>query len=77
MTAKSPQSLEEKLQSFVSPVEMLRGGRSGCVSKRRTQIMEKTGLVEEIRYAVLLAITTIGFSSRCRALTWVNDVVDL
>lgn len=76
MTAKSPQSLEEKLQSFVSPVEMLRGGRSVCVSKRRTQIMKKTGLVEEIRYAILLAITTIGFPSRCRALTWVNDVVE-
>lgn len=63
-------------------IELLRlatavGARAeGAVHSHARRAREAGATPQEIRHAVLLAITTIGFPGAMAAMTWVNDVLE-
>jgi 4-carboxymuconolactone decarboxylase len=47
----------------------------GAVHSHARRALDAGLKPDEIRHAVLLALTTIGFPSMMRTLTWVEDVL--
>jgi 4-carboxymuconolactone decarboxylase len=50
-------------------------GLEGAVHSHARRALDAGLKPDEIRHAVLLALTTIGFPSMMRTLTWVEDVL--
>ncbi len=50
-------------------------GSEGAVHSHARRALEAGATDEEIRHAVLLALTSIGFPHMMAALTWVEDVL--
>lgn len=48
----------------------------GAVHSHTRKSLEAGATPAEIRHAVLLSLTTIGFPSMMAALSWVNDVLE-
>jgi alkylhydroperoxidase/carboxymuconolactone decarboxylase family protein YurZ len=48
----------------------------GAVHSHTRKSLEAGATPEEIRQAVILSLTTIGFPSMMAALSWVNDVLE-
>ena len=48
----------------------------GAVHSHTRRALEAGVNPEEIRHAVLLAVTSLGFPSMMSALSWVNDVLE-
>ncbi len=48
----------------------------GAVHSHTRKSLEAGATPAEIRHAIVLALTTIGFPSMMAALSWVNDVLD-
>ncbi len=47
----------------------------GAVHSHARRALEAGASVEEVRHAVRLAVTTVGFPSMMASLSWVNDVL--
>ena len=67
--------LEEKTRSLVKLGIAIGGQLEGAVHSHTRRALEAGCTVQEIRHAVLLATTTLGFPSMIKALTWVEDVL--
>lgn len=48
----------------------------GAVHSHTRKSLEAGATAEEIRQAVVISLTTIGFPSMMAALSWVNDVLE-
>jgi AhpD family alkylhydroperoxidase len=51
-------------------------GMEGAVHSHTRKALEAGCSPEEIRHAVILATTTLGFPSMMAALSWVDDILD-
>ncbi len=50
-------------------------GLEGAVHSHTRRALEAEASADAIRHVVLLSLTTIGFPSMMRALTWVNEIL--
>jgi alkylhydroperoxidase/carboxymuconolactone decarboxylase family protein YurZ len=68
--------LEPKIRELIKLGISIGAGLEGAAHAHVRLALDSGASEEEIRHAVLLATTTIGFPSMNRALTWVNDVLE-
>lgn len=66
--------LEEKSRELVKLGIAVGAGSEGAVHSHTRRALEAGASREEIRHAVLLSLTTIGFPFMMAALTWVEDI---
>jgi len=68
--------LDKKTRSLVKLAIAAGAWREGAVHSHTRRALEAGCTPEEIRHAILLATTTLGFPSMMAALTWVEDVLE-
>jgi 4-carboxymuconolactone decarboxylase len=73
---KSAGPLNKKTAALVKLGIAIGSKREGSVHSHTRQCLEAGVRETEIRHTVILALTTIGFSSMMAALCWVNDVLE-
>ena len=67
----------DRKQAELVKIGIALGARiEGAVHAHVRRAREAGASVDEIRHAVRLALTTIGFPSMMAALAWVNDVLE-
>lgn len=67
--------LDEKARELVKLAISVGAGMEGAVHSHTRKALAAGVTPEEIRHAVVLATTTIGFPNMMAALTWVEDVL--
>jgi len=68
--------LEAKVRRLVKLGIATGAGLEGAVHSHTRRALAEGIAPEEIRHAVLLAMTTVGFPQTMAALSWVNDLVE-
>jgi len=68
--------LDAKTRELVKLGISVGSGSEGAVHSHTRRALEAGATDEEIRHAVLLALTSIGFPNMMAALTWVEDVLN-
>lgn len=68
--------LEEKVRRLVKLGIAIGAGLEGAVHSHTRRALAEGITPEEIRHAVLLAMTTVGFPRTMAALSWVNDLLE-
>lgn len=68
--------LEIKSRALVKLAIAIGAGREGAVHSHTRRALEAGCTSAEIRHAVLLATTTLGFPGMMAALSWVDDVLN-
>jgi alkylhydroperoxidase/carboxymuconolactone decarboxylase family protein YurZ len=67
--------LDGKTRALVKLAIAIGGQMEGAVHSHTRRAVEAGCSAEEIRHAALLSITTIGFPSMMKTLSWVEDVI--
>lgn len=67
--------LDEKARGLVKLAMAIGSGMEGAVHSHTRRALEAGCSPEEIRHAVLLGTTTLGFPSMMKAMSWVDDVI--
>jgi alkylhydroperoxidase/carboxymuconolactone decarboxylase family protein YurZ len=68
--------LERKHAELVKIGITIGAGLEGATHSHVRRALEAGATPEEIRHAIRLALTTVGFPSMMAALGWANDVID-
>jgi alkylhydroperoxidase/carboxymuconolactone decarboxylase family protein YurZ len=68
--------LEEKTRRLVKLGIAIGAGLEGAVHSYTRRALAEGITPEEIRHAVLMAMTMVGFPRTMAALTWVNDLLE-
>jgi alkylhydroperoxidase/carboxymuconolactone decarboxylase family protein YurZ len=74
--ARSAGPLDSRMRALISLAIAVGARHEGAVHSHTRKALEAGCDAEEIRHAVLLSVTTIGFPNMMAALSWVNDVLD-
>lgn len=69
--------LDVKTRELVRLAIVIGAKHEGAVHSHARRALEAGCSPEEIRHAVLLAVTSIGFPNMMAAMSWVDDVLDL
>lgn len=67
--------LDVRTRALVKLALSIGAWREGAVHSHTRRALDEGCTPEEIRHAVLLALTTLGFPSTMAALSWVDDVL--
>jgi alkylhydroperoxidase/carboxymuconolactone decarboxylase family protein YurZ len=67
--------LDGKMRALVKLGIAIGGQMEGAVHSHTRRAIEAGCSPEEVRHAVLLATTTIGFPSMMKTLSWVEDII--
>ena len=67
--------LTGKTRALVKVAIAVGGQMEGAVHSHTRRAIEAGCTAEEIRHVVLLAITTLGFPSMMKTLSWVDDIL--
>ena len=67
--------LEGKTRALVKLAIAVGGQMEGAVHSHTRRAVEAGCSAEEIRHVALLGVTTIGFPSMMKTLSWVEDVI--
>jgi 4-carboxymuconolactone decarboxylase len=67
--------LEGKTRALVKLAIAIGGQMEGAVHSHTRRAVEAGCTPEEIRHAVLLSTTTMGFPSMMKTLSWVEDII--
>lgn len=67
--------LDKKTRELVKLAVAVGNRHEGAVHSHTRRALDAGASPEEIRHAVVLALTTIGFPNMIAALTWVEDVL--
>ena len=67
--------LDRKTRALVKLGLAIGGQMEGAVHSHTRRALEAGCTAEEIRHAVVLATTTLGFPSMMKCLSWVDDVL--
>src|SRR5437588_13038179 len=67
--------LDDKTRALVKLAIAVGGQMEGAVHSHARRALETGCVAEEIRHVVLLGITTLGFPSMMKAMSWVEDVL--
>ena len=67
--------LDEKTRGLVKLSLAIGSGMEGAVHSHTRRALEAGCSPDEIRHAVLLGTTTLGFPSMMKAMSWVDDVI--
>ena len=67
--------LQDKTRALVKLGIAVGGEMEGAVHSHTRRALEAGCSPEEIRHVVLLALTTIGFPSTMKTMSWVEDVL--
>ena len=73
---KNAGPLDESLTQFIQLSAAIAIKSEGATHSHTRQLVELGFTPEEIRHAVLLLTTTIGFPNTMAGMTWVNDILD-
>jgi alkylhydroperoxidase/carboxymuconolactone decarboxylase family protein YurZ len=68
--------LDRKHAELVKVGITIGAGLEGATHSHVRRALEAGATPEEIRHAIRLALTTVGFPSMMAALGWANDVID-
>jgi len=68
--------LEAKVRRLVKLGIAIGAGLEGAVHSHTRRALAEGIAPQEIRHAVLLAMTTVGFPRTMAALSWVNDLLE-
>jgi AhpD family alkylhydroperoxidase len=68
--------LEKKTRELVKLGVAVGNRHEGAVHSHTRRALDAGATPDEIRHAVLLSLTTIGFPNMIAAMTWVEDVLD-
>lgn len=68
--------LDRKTRELVKLGFAVGAGLEGATHAHTRMALEAGATPEEIRHAIVLATTSLGFSSMMRAMSWVSDVLD-
>ena len=74
--AKTAGPLDESLGQFIKLAASIAIKSEGATHSHARQLVELGFTPEEIRHAVLMLTTTIGFPNTMAGMTWVNDVLE-
>lgn len=69
-------TLDDKTRRLVKIALAIGGGLEGATHSAVRKAVAQNISPEEIRQVAVLAITTLGFPTCMRALTWINDELD-
>jgi alkylhydroperoxidase/carboxymuconolactone decarboxylase family protein YurZ len=67
--------LEKKTRELVKLAMAIGAGLEGASHAHARAARSAGATPDEIRHVAILAVTTLGFPSSMRAMTWVNDTV--
>ena len=67
--------LDPKTRALVKLALAIGGQMEGAVHSHTRRALQAGCTVEEIRHAVVLATTTLGFPTMMKCLSWVDDVL--
>jgi alkylhydroperoxidase/carboxymuconolactone decarboxylase family protein YurZ len=67
--------LDEKTRALVKLAIALGGQMEGAVHSHTRRAVEAGCGKEEIRHVALLSITTMGFPSMMKTLSWIEDII--
>jgi len=68
--------LDKKTRTLVSLAIAVGARHEGAVHSHTRKALEAGCSAAQIRHAVLLSVTTMGFPNMMAALSWVDDVLD-
>jgi 4-carboxymuconolactone decarboxylase len=68
--------LTDKTRALVKLAIAIGAEKEGAVHSHTRRAIEAGCSAEEIRHAVVLGTTTLGFPSMMKALTWVDDILE-
>lgn len=68
--------LEAKVRRLIKLGIAIGAGLEGAVHSHTRRALAEGITPEEMRHAVLLAMTTVGFPRTMAALSWVNDLLE-
>jgi alkylhydroperoxidase/carboxymuconolactone decarboxylase family protein YurZ len=68
--------LNAKTRSLVGLAIAIGARHEGAVHSHTRKALEAGCTAKEIRHAVLLSVTTLGFPNMMAALSWVDDVLN-
>lgn len=68
--------LDEKTSQLIQLAAASASRSEGAVHSHARRALEAGAKADEIRHAVILLTSTIGFPNVVAALSWVNDVID-
>ena len=74
--ARGAGPLDAKTRALVGLAIAVGARHEGAVHSHTRKALEAGCRPVEIRHAVLLSVTTMGFPNMMAALSWVNDVLD-
>jgi alkylhydroperoxidase/carboxymuconolactone decarboxylase family protein YurZ len=74
--AASAGPLSEREQRLVKLGMAIGAGLEGATHSHARRAVSDGMTPEEIRHAVLLAVTTLGLPSMVRGMTWVEDILE-
>ncbi len=73
---RSAGPLDERTAALVKLGMALGAGLEGATHSHARRALEAGASADELRHAVLLATTTLGFPTMMRGLAWVQDVLE-
>ncbi len=76
LAATSAGPLEEKTKHLVQLGAAAALGSEGAVHSHARRALQAGAVPDEVRHAVLLLASTIGFPSVVAAMSWVDDVLE-
>jgi 4-carboxymuconolactone decarboxylase len=68
--------LDGKIRALVKLAIAIGSEKEGAVHSHTRRAIEAGCSAEDIRHAVILSTTTIGFPSMMKAMSWVDDILD-
>jgi 4-carboxymuconolactone decarboxylase len=68
--------LSERERRLVKLAMSIGAGHEGATHSHTRKALQHGISEDEVRHAVVLATTTLGFPAMVRALTWVEDVIE-
>ena len=74
--AKKSGPVDEKTTQLIQLAASIAIRSEGATHSHTRRALESGATKEEIRHAVLILTTTIGFPAVMAGMTWVNDVLD-
>jgi AhpD family alkylhydroperoxidase len=75
--ARAGGPLDPRTVELVRLAIAIGAGHEGAVHSHTRRALEAGVRPEEIRHAVLLSVTSLGFPAMMAALSWVNDVLEV
>ncbi|MBK8137206.1 MAG: carboxymuconolactone decarboxylase family protein [Chloroflexi bacterium] len=73
--AHSAGPLDDKARQLVKLALAIGAGLEGATHAHTRRALELEVTPDEIRHVALLSITTLGFPTAIRAITWIEDVI--